>query len=382
MIHTKTRLEPEEEELINGQAVQSVLKSDPKNALFFDIETTGLSADTAFVFLIGCISFEEGGWNLNQYMIRFVQEERQLLTSFFEQAEKARILVHFNGSHFDIPFINKRASLIGMDSNLSSLSSVDLYLRYRPLKNLLGMKRMNQSSLEAWAGWERKDELSGKDMIGKYWSYSVNKDKETETLILGHNRDDLKGMLRVFALEGYLTLSRGEILSEVRAKEEYPGSFLSLSFTCPLPLVRPLTVTKEIFPDGPLPSDSSGSPARYALFVKESEGSLTVPIFTGRLRHYFSDYKNYYYLPVEHKVIHKSVASFVEKEYKEHATPENCYVEQTGRFLPQPMELFTPPLKENYDSKALFFSYENGFCAKKEDLYVYVQALLKFIFQK
>lgn len=59
-----------------------------KSCLFFDIETTGLSASTSFIFLIGCISFENGKWILHQFFIRMVQEEKQLLSSFFELTAK------------------------------------------------------------------------------------------------------------------------------------------------------------------------------------------------------------------------------------------------------------------------------------------------------
>ncbi len=380
MIHTVTPLEPEEIRLCTGAPVRTITDDHPESALFFDIETTGLSPDTAFAFLIGCICYEDGQWTLQQFMIRFVQEERQLLTSFFALVKKYQMLIHFNGNRFDIPFLNKRAAAILLDSPLAACTSVDLYLRYRSLKNLLHLAHMNQHSLEEWVGWHREDELSGRDMVGKYWSYSVNGDKETEGLLLKHNRDDLRGMLRVPAMEGYLSLSAGKILPEITAGQTRDYSALNLHFETTDALPRPLSRSKEIFPGSHQPADPSGAPAGYCLSVQKSSGTLRVPIFTGRLRHYFPDYKNYYYLPVEHQVIHKSVASLVDKNYRRPATPENCYAEQSGRFLPQPEVLFTPVLKENNDSQVLFFSYSADFCTKKEDLRTYTQALLSYLF--
>lgn len=37
------------------------------------------------------------------------------------------------------------------------------------------------------------------------------------------------------------------------------------------------------------------------------------------MRHFYSDYKNYYYLPKEDMAIHKSVAAYVDHEYRENA---------------------------------------------------------------
>ncbi len=378
MIHRITALDPAE---VQGEALQLILKEELTSALFFDIETTGLSADTAFVFLIGCICYEDDQWTLHQYMIRFVQEERQLLSGFFDLAGHFRTLIHFNGNHFDLPFLNKRAKAIGLFSPLPNLDSCDLYQRYRPLKKILSLTHMNQRSLETWVGWNRADELSGKDMIGTYWSYSVKGDEDTEQLLLGHNRDDLLGMLQILSLEGYLSVSRGELLPAVTAEETSDHVALALQFSPVLPLPRPLSLSSKIFQDSDLPADAPGSPACYSLFLKGREGTLLVPIFKGRLNYYFPDYKNYCYLPMEHQVIHKSVASFVDKKYREPATPQNCFTEKSGKFLPQPELLFAPSLRESFDSKTVFFCYEKDFCTKKEDLYCYVQILLKELFK-
>ncbi len=381
MIHINTALSPEEAGLCSGLPVQSITEGRPESALFFDIETTGLSPDTAFVFLIGCICQEDGQWRMHQFLIRFVQEERQLLSAFFSLAGHYPILIHFNGNRFDLPFLCRRAEAIQMDFPLPDADSRDLYLRYRPLKKLLGLSHMNQRSLEDWVGWHRTDELESREMIARYWSYSVNKDKETEALLLGHNRDDLLGMLRVPALEAYQSLGLGLIRPEVTGEPSQNGSALTIQFETELPLPRPLTLSRKLFPDSSLTADAPKTPAGLTLSVRGGEGAIRIPIFTGRLRYYFKDYKNYFYLPMEHQVIHKSVASFVEKRFREPATPQNCFAEQSGRFLPQPEELFSPALRESYDSKAAYFSYRPDFCSKKQDLCAYAQTLLRYMIQ-
>ena len=49
------------------------------NPIFYDIETTGLSRYTAFVYLIGAVRFEENQWMLYQWMGRFRLPARRRL---------------------------------------------------------------------------------------------------------------------------------------------------------------------------------------------------------------------------------------------------------------------------------------------------------------
>ena len=65
-----------------------------KDLLFFDIETTGFSGDTSHLYLIGCTYHDASR-----------ESERELLTAFFAFMERFRILVHFNGDGFDIPYL-------------------------------------------------------------------------------------------------------------------------------------------------------------------------------------------------------------------------------------------------------------------------------------
>lgn len=49
-----------------------------------------------------------------------------------------------------------------------------------------------------------------------------------------------------------------------------------------------------------------------SLTLDHSNAILTCPLENGHLKHYLKDYKNYYYLPMEDLVIHKSMKSFVD----------------------------------------------------------------------
>ncbi|MCD8348401.1 MAG: ribonuclease H-like domain-containing protein [Lachnospiraceae bacterium] len=434
MLHEIQPLNREEIQLIDGKALRSILREKiqpqvqtPKivssasvshgfeqterteafseelschSCLFFDIETTGLSADTSFVFLIGCIYQEDGKWNRHQFCIRLVQEERLLLSSFFEMAKKARFLIHFNGNTFDIPFIEKRAAANGLCPCFDGLLSIDLYQRFRPLRRILNLPHMNQSFLEKYIGWEREDKLSGKEVVSLFWNYASFQKTDSEKthapgtdhipaaqttgqLLLRHNRDDLLGMLHVLKMEAYHLLFCGEILPDISEKiaddSSNSASHLRIDFPLILPLPRPLTLKKML-------SESEPSTA-IILSADSSSGVLTIPLFHGTLRYYIPDHKNYYYLPLERQAIHKSVASYVAKEYRVPATPETCCIEKSGCFLPLPkissasdFSAFLkdrPLFRENYEAKQVYFEYSEEIRQQKGLILTYTKTLLK-----
>ena len=81
---------------------------DPGKSLFIDIETSGLSAASSHVFLIGTICRTEHGWQLTQYLAERTSEEPDLLAAFLADAAPFSTLIHFNGTTFDLPYINAR----------------------------------------------------------------------------------------------------------------------------------------------------------------------------------------------------------------------------------------------------------------------------------
>jgi len=61
---------------------------------------------------------------------------------------------------------------------------------------------------------------------------------------------------------------------------------------------------------------------------------IKVPLIHDQLRHYFDDYKNYYYLPESDEALHKSVAAFVDKSRRRQAKADDCYMKLEGSFFP------------------------------------------------
>ena len=83
--------------------------------------------------------------------------------------------------------------------------------------------------------------------------------------------------------------------------------------------------------------------AANCYFRGEGESAtLKVPIYEEELKYFYSNYKDYYYLPTEDVALHKSVAGFVDKEHRLQASAANCYPRKFSCYLPQWEILFTP----------------------------------------
>ncbi|MDE6737678.1 MAG: hypothetical protein K2K07_01090, partial [Lachnospiraceae bacterium] len=84
----------------------------------------------------------------------------------------------------------------------------------------------------------------------------------------------------------------------------------------------------------------------------------------------------YYYLPEEDVALHKSVASFVDKEHRVQAGAANCYTRKFSTYLPQWDIFMEPFFKRDYKSKDLFFELTDEMKTDRELFSRYAQYLL------
>ena len=85
---------------------------------------------------------------------------------------------------------------------------------------------------------------------------------------------------------------------------------------------------------------------------------LKVPIYSGKLHYYYSNYKDYYYLPKLDQAVHKSIAAYVDPRHREQAKAENCYTGKVGSFLPEWTKFQTPFFQEHYRDKTAWFEFK------------------------
>lgn len=313
--------------------------------LFVDIETTGFTAKSSSLYLIGAAFYRDGNWHIKQWFAEAYEEESAVLEAFFSFAVSYTHLIHFNGNNFDLPYMQQKCKQYGLSYHFNVFEGVDLYKRIAPYKYILNTPNCKQKTLEKFLGINRRDMYNGGQLINIYHSYVKRATEFQYQLLTLHNSDDMKGMLRLTSLLAYYDLFNNKL----RAKKVQANSYqddngidyhvLQMTLQLPCALPRPLSIT-----------------ANGCCFDgEESTGILKVSIYDEEMKYFYSNYKDYYYLPAEDTAIHKSVASFVDKEHRVQATATTCYTRKNSSYLPQWDALVEPFFKREYKSNELFF---------------------------
>lgn len=342
------------------------LSIQPSDLLFFDIETTGLSADVSSVYLIGCCFYENNCWNLIQWFADDYISEKTLLKEFIQFSSRYRVIVHFNGSGFDIPYLEKKMKHHQIAFCFSDFLSIDLYKKIKPYKTLLHLPNVKQKSVENFIGIHREDEYSGGELIEVYTQYMKSKFARTKDLnpllhkLLLHNAEDVSNLILLSSVLSYSALFE----SRHTVTKAYQQDFtLYLEFTLKNPIKNPIFYETE----------------EIALSVCNQLGSLRIKTFQGECKYFYPNYKDYYYLPLEDTAIHKSVAQFVDKEHKVKAKAATCYIKKQGVFIPQFTLGMEPKFQINVKDKTTFLELTDSFLSDNRMLSDYVSILLKTI---
>jgi len=322
-----------------------------KRTIYFDIETTGLSAQSSYVYLIGCAYEADGSYYLTQWMCTEPSEEKELLRLFFDKVKEYELILHYNGTGFDLPFLEKKAKRHCLSYPLSALDSLDLYAIARKLKTFISTEDLKLKSMEQFFGFTRTDTFSGGDLIEVYAHFlglyrlneMTNQSKEQEVtalahVLLLHNAEDIKNLpsltvllflqnlpkeLTEERLQKTPALPDDPELQEALSNIQLTPKALSLEYAFPFTLPVPCELR--------LPFDEEAVSVHLS---KDGQVMLFFPVYSGELKYFYPNPADYYYLPLEDCAMHKSVASFVEKEYRKKATAATCYTKKTGTFLP------------------------------------------------
>jgi uncharacterized protein YprB with RNaseH-like and TPR domain len=340
--------------------------------LFFDIETTGFSAAMSYVYLIGCAYFDQSTFVLRQWFMEDIREEKELLTNFFEFLKSYQLLVHYNGSGFDIPYLLQKCSTYQLSYNFEHMISLDIYKQLIPYKKILPLKNLKLKTVEDFLKVERKDQYSGGELISVFTKFialytyekkhtsgashyqvspvsglpSIEKSDSgaLRQLLLLHNTEDISNLPRILPMLSYVKLFEGNIkLNKWDITEKAVNFHFKINKQLPTSLT--LESCYEVM-DSQYP---------ITLNTSENEGCISIALYHGSLKFYFDNYKDYYYLPLEDTAVHKSVGEYVEKEYRQNAKPDTCYIKKTGHFLPQPYAMFTPSFRGERKQKQQLF---------------------------
>ena len=322
---------------LNGEPqIESIA---PKgDVLLFDIETTGLKKGTSQVYLIGCAYYEQESWMIRQYLTESAMDEREVLEAFFDFSRQFKVLVHFNGDGFDIPFLDSKQEFYDLGFSFDDFDSFDIYRKAKTLRKLLCMSSMGLTAIERFLQIEREDQMNGGLLIPYYYTYERTGDPEAERLLLLHNFDDLQGMLKILDILKYLEIPDGYFHFE---NMETAAGYAILNYHLDEEL--PVSFEKRI------------EKPEIVICADGSLLQISIKLYEGIAKYPLTDVENYYYLPEEDRVIHKDVAQYVEKQYRKKATKKNCFLKKEGQFLPQNQPLFDPAYYIDGDKKRSYF---------------------------
>lgn len=162
-----------------------------EEAVFLDIETTGLSPMRSFIYLIGLvfIDLKRKSMHITQLIAEDRDEEEEILKLMKERLKGYKTVVTYNGNSFDLPFIAKRAERYGIEP--IAMDSFDMYEKLRLHKDTLKLDGLKQKNIEKKLGITREDRYNGGECISFYKDYVKNKNQESFDRFVLHNYDDL-----------------------------------------------------------------------------------------------------------------------------------------------------------------------------------------------
>lgn len=343
-----------------------------EKSLFFDIETTGFSPKHSQIYLIGCACKKGNQLIVQQFFASSIDEEPELIKCFLQVIEEYQTLISFNGVGFDIPFLKAKCDTYHIKESFGNMDYLDIFKSVSSIKFLLKLENYKQKTIEKFLGIMREDPYSGGELINVYYEFQKTQSESSLKTLLLHNYEDVIGMIDLLPVLSYLEIFHGQYaITDIEFEDyrAYDGE-------------RKKEICITLKNDFAVPQRVSFHHKGVHFVSKGFRTLLRVPIFSGELHYFFSDYQNYYYLPDEDLAIHKSIATFVDKKYRETAHAYNCYNRKSGDFLPQYEEIMNPVFRKKYKDKVSYFELTNDFCSSDVMLRRYVDHLLQFLFHQ
>jgi len=177
---------------------------DLRRAVFFDVETTGLSDGTGtVVFQVGTGFFEGDAFRVQQYFMRDLPEEPAMLYLVGELLDRFDAVVSFNGRAFDLPLLNTRFTLARQPHRLVRVPHLDLLkpsrrLWHRRLESCaLGSLEQNVLGVQ-----RSEEEVPGWLIPRLYFEYIQTGDAGELAGVFYHNLVDILSMVTLTARLG------------------------------------------------------------------------------------------------------------------------------------------------------------------------------------
>ncbi|MGI6722353.1 MAG: ribonuclease H-like domain-containing protein [Anaerovoracaceae bacterium] len=220
---------------------------------YFDIESTGLSPRRCSMVLAGLVFPDDGKYIARQYFAEDPEEEPAVIAALLSDLTSLDVIVTYNGCRFDVPFLEKRMEINGMD-HVDLPYQLDLYRLVRYHSDIGNFTpNLKQKTLEDFLGlWsERSDEIDGKESVRLYYQWLDTRDEEIREIICLHNRDDILQLARLMA---------------VIVKTDFHAAMTDFGFPC-----RDTIITDLILRDDAISISGvqTGEPVDYVFYGRE-----------------------------------------------------------------------------------------------------------------
>ncbi len=340
-----------------------------ENAIFFDIETTGFSSKNTKLYMIGClyVNKETNTFHTIQWFLDDYKDEASLILSFIDFSKSYTTLIHYNGQGFDIPYMEDKCKKYNIIFSFSRFEHIDLYKHAARIKNIFKTENLKQKTMEKFFDLNREDIFSGGDLISVYSEYMSTKDERAIEFLLLHNFEDIVGMLTLLDIISYTYIF----------DEEYTLKKLSIEDYVTRDELPRKDIIIELKLSTPVPKRVSYGSNELYMTAFDEKLKIKIEVYTEELKFFYPNYKDYYYLPKEDMSIHKSVAFYVDKNFRVKAKAATCYSKKTGQFLPQYNEIVTPYFKKEYNDKTTYFEVTDEFLSDADIVLKYVKHVLE-----
>lgn len=280
---------------------------------FLDIETTGLCKQTHTIYCIGLLIPQNNQLALHQWIIDTPDEEKLLLQTLLQTLKNIKTLITYSGKQFDLPFLIARLLAHGLNP-LMLENKVHLDLKKLNLFSyFLKSNRIKRQALEHLFGFQRTLESQGRELVKMYTLYQATHGPTHQQVLLTHNEEELMSCYAFYEI--YYTFSQ--------------LSYLQLSaFTLTPEVIELVFILPTTF-------SKSSEIMLENLFLTWQANTLTVRVYPQvlTLRKYLTPAKDYVYIPSQNQIMHKSVAQFIPKAFKEKVSKEDCYMTQSGTYI-------------------------------------------------
>ncbi len=343
----KTRsLTPGDDRSRAWKAISLYTGASLSDLVIFDIETTGLSANVSSLYLIGALWYDTPKKEIKmcQWFADDYTSECTILEAFSSFVSGFSTIVHYNGSGFDIPYLEKKYRFHHLENPFAALRSFDIYREVRKEKTLFDSSSLKLSVVEKLVGFLRADNYSGKECIQIYSEFMQQKifrspqaEKEKEKLLL-HNADDL----------------RGTLLSSLLLYYKLPLHFSDKVWNADTLCITCQTQESVPFPCGRETED-------FILSFEENRACITLSVPRGAIVIFMKTTKTIFIFRKKIPPFIRVSESMWKRNFANRRKHPNCYLKKAGKFVRFPasssdyltrhgLTLF----RENYRTKPVF----------------------------